>query len=53
MKKIIDDPENQFTVSPQQTQVYADKLGEIGVLQSKASSWKDYFFEEAYENPGS
>lgn len=53
VKQIIDDPENQFTVSPQQTQVYADKLRDIGVLQSKAESWKDYFFEEAYANSGS
>lgn len=53
VKKIIDDPENQFTISPQQTQVYADKLHEIGVLKTKAASWKDYFFSEAFANPGS
>ena len=53
VKKIIDDPENQFTISPQQTQVYADKLHEIGVLQTQAASWKDYFFPEAHRNPGS
>jgi len=53
VQKIIEDPENQFTISPQQTQVYAEKLHEIGVLKNKAASWKDYFFPEAYANPGS
>jgi len=53
VKKIIEDPENDFTVSPQRTFIYAEKLHELGVLKNKASSWMDYFFEEAYANPGS
>ena len=53
VKKIIEDPENDFTVSPQRTFIYAEKLHELGVLKNKAASWKDYFFEEAYANPGS
>ena len=53
VRKIIEDPENDFTVSPQRTFIYAEKLHELGVLKNKASSWKDYFFEEAYANPGS
>lgn len=53
VKKIIEDPENDFTVSPQRTFIYAEKLHELGVLKNKAASWKDYFFEEAYTNPGS
>ncbi len=53
VKKIIEDPENDFTVSPQRTFTYAEKLHELGVLKNKAASWKDYFFEEAYDNPGS
>ncbi|ALN19084.1 ABC transporter substrate-binding protein [Ectopseudomonas mendocina] len=53
VKKIIEDPENDFTVSPQRTFIYAEKLHEVGVLKNKAASWKDYFFEEAQANPGS
>lgn len=53
VKKIIDDPENDFTVSPQRTFIYAEQLHELGVLKNKAASWKDYFFEEAYAHPGS
>lgn len=53
VKKIIEDPENDFTISPQRTFIYAEKLHELGVLKNKAASWKDYFFEEAYAHPGS
>lgn len=53
VKRIVEDPENDFTVSPFRSFVYAEKLHEIGVLKNKAASWKDYFFEEAYAQPGS
>ena len=53
VEKIVNDPEIDFTVSPQRTFVYAEKLHELGVLKNKADSWKDYFFNEAWENPGS
>lgn len=53
VKKILDDPENDFTVSPYRTYVYADELYKLGVLKNKAASWKDYFFDEAYAQPGS
>ena len=53
VEKIINDPENDFTITPQRTFVYADKLHELGILKNKAASWKDYFFPEAYTLPGS
>lgn len=53
VQKIVNDPEISFTISPERTGVYADKLQELGVLKNKAASWKDYFFNEAWENPGS
>ena len=53
VKKILDDPENDFTVQPFRTYVYAEELNKLGVLKNRAASWKDYFFEEAYAQPGS
>ncbi|NCH57354.1 ABC transporter substrate-binding protein [Cronobacter dublinensis] len=53
VEKIINDPDTEFTISPQRTFIYAEKLHELGVLKNKADSWKDYFFDEAWENPGS
>ena len=53
VRRIIEDPENDFTVSPHRSYVYADELHKLGVLKNKAASWKDYFFDEAYGQPGS
>lgn len=52
IRKIIDDPENTFTITPQRTFVYASELHNLGVLKNKAASWKEYFFEEAHGLPG-
>lgn len=51
--QILDDPENDFTITPQKTAVYADELHKLGVLKNKAASWKDFFFEEAWAENGS
>jgi NitT/TauT family transport system substrate-binding protein len=53
VEKIVKDPEIDFTVVPQRTFIYAEKLHELGVLNNKAASWKDYFFEEAHGGAGS
>jgi NitT/TauT family transport system substrate-binding protein len=53
VEKIVSDPEIDFTVTPQRTYIYAEKLHELGVLKNKAASWKDYFFEEAHGGSGS
>ncbi|UVL32520.1 ABC transporter substrate-binding protein [Pseudomonas sp. B21-041] len=53
VEQIVKDPEIDFTVVPQRTFIYAEKLQELGVLKNKADSWKDYFFEEAHGGAGS
>jgi NitT/TauT family transport system substrate-binding protein len=53
VEKIVEDPEIDFTVAPQRTFIYAERLHELGVLKNKAQSWKDYFFEEAHGGDGS
>ncbi|TKI04798.1 ABC transporter substrate-binding protein [Martelella alba] len=53
VEKILNDPQNDFTITPQRTFIYAEKLYDLGVLKNRAASWKDYFFPEAYALPGS
>lgn len=53
VRKILDDPENDFTIVPHRTFVYANELHQLGVIQNPATSWKDYFFPEAHSAPGS
>ncbi|WP_245587258.1 ABC transporter substrate-binding protein [Comamonas composti] len=53
VRRILEDPENDFTIVPHRTFVYAKELHELGVLKRQADSWKDYFFEEAHAGNGS
>lgn len=53
VRRILDDPENDFTIVPHRTFVYARELHQLGVLQHPAASWKDYFFPEAHGGAGS
>ncbi len=53
VQQIIEDPENDFTIAPQKTEVYTTELHKLGVVQNTASSWKDYSFEEAWGESGS
>ncbi|MFA3778369.1 ABC transporter substrate-binding protein [Yersinia sp. 1652 StPb PI] len=53
VKKIVEDPEIDFTITPQRTYVYADQLQQLGILKNKADSWQDYFFAEAHNGAGS
>lgn len=53
VKRIVNDPQIDFTIVPQRTFVYAEKLQQLGVLKNQAHSWQDYFFPEAHSEPGS
>ncbi|RKP49676.1 ABC transporter substrate-binding protein [Pararobbsia silviterrae] len=53
VQKIVNDPEISFTISPERSFVYASELHRLGVLKNGATSWKDYFFPEAWSSPGS
>lgn len=53
VRKIIEDPENSYTIQPQRSQAYAEELYKLGILKNRPASWKDYFFPEAYAQPGS
>lgn len=53
VRTIVEDPEIDFTITPQRTYAYAEELHGLGVLKNKAGSWQDYFFEEAHAAPGS
>lgn len=53
IQQIVLDPEIDFTITPERTFIYAEQLHELGVLKSRAGSWKDYFFPEAHDLSGS
>jgi NitT/TauT family transport system substrate-binding protein len=49
----LNDPKNIITTTPQNTLKYARFMHEIGTLKTRAESWKDLFFEDAHDLPGS
>lgn len=53
IRRIVEDPENNFTTAPQRTLVYIEELLKLGVIKNKPASWKEYFFEEAHGEAGS
>jgi len=50
--KIVSDPQVHWTMVPENTMKFADFMGEVGTLKTKALSWKDYFFPEIYDLNG-
>jgi NitT/TauT family transport system substrate-binding protein len=44
--KTIRDPQNQFTIIPQNTWALAQFLYRIGAIKNQPHSWRDYFFED-------
>jgi len=45
--------DTKWTVVPEATMPQAAFMYEVGTIKKKPSSWKDYFFPEAYGLPGS
>ena len=53
VKKIVNDPEITFTMTPKNTMKYARFMHKVGAIKVLPASWKDYFFPEIYNLPGS
>lgn len=53
MAKMISNPKINFTVTPSATYPVAQFMHRIGRIKNRPSSWKDLFFPEVYQLPGS
>jgi NitT/TauT family transport system substrate-binding protein len=53
VEKLLDDPKIVFTTTPNNVIKYADFMYKIGSIKVKPQSWKDLFFPNAYNLPGS
>jgi NitT/TauT family transport system substrate-binding protein len=51
--KILDDPEVEFTLVPKKTMMVAEFLYKTQVIRREPKSWKDFYFPEIHEVPGS
>ena len=53
VEKIVTDPENVFTTTPRNTIKYAVFMHKVGAIEHLPASWKDYYFPEIHDEPGS
>jgi NitT/TauT family transport system substrate-binding protein len=53
VEKIIRAPENEWTLVPNKIMDYADYMSRAGMIPAKPASWRDVFFEDIGNLPGS
>lgn len=51
--KIMEDPQVHYTLAPERILPYAQFMHKIGTITHDPKSWKDMFFPEVYDLPGS
>jgi sulfonate transport system substrate-binding protein len=51
--KMLDDPEVEFSLVPKKTMMAAEFLYKTEVIRRQPKSWKDFYFPEIYDLPGS
>jgi NitT/TauT family transport system substrate-binding protein len=52
-EKIIRLPENEWTTTPKKIMDYAEFMNRAGMLAVKPASWRDVFFDDLHNLPGS
>ena len=53
IEKMLNDPEIKITMTPEGTLAVADFMHKVGTIKVKAASWRDLFFPEIHNLPGS
>jgi len=53
IEAMLNDPAIVYTTTPQNVMKYVDFMLKIGAIKSKPDSWKDLFFPNAHNLPGS
>jgi NitT/TauT family transport system substrate-binding protein len=53
VEKVISGPQVTWTMTPENTMKYATFMAEVGSIKAAPKSWKDLFFPEIHDLPGS
>lgn len=51
--RIVKLPENEWTMTPKKTMVFAEYMSRVGMIPVKPTSWKDYYIDAIHNLPGS
>jgi len=50
---LMSDPQVRYTMAPERVLPYAQFMNQIGTLKNRPASWKDLYFPEVHDLPGS
>jgi NitT/TauT family transport system substrate-binding protein len=50
---VLRDPDIRFTTAPENLEKYAEFMHEIGSIENEPESWRELFFPEIHDGPGS
>jgi NitT/TauT family transport system substrate-binding protein len=50
---IMNDPQVRYTLAPERILPYAQFMNQVGTIKTKPASWKDMFFPDVHDLPGS
>jgi NitT/TauT family transport system substrate-binding protein len=53
VERIISEPDIDYTIVPKKTMEFAEFMQKVGAIKIMPESWKDYFFEDIHDQPGS
>jgi NitT/TauT family transport system substrate-binding protein len=53
VEKMLNDPNIKFTTTPENSMKYAEFMNRIGMVKVKPASWKDMYFPNVHNLPGS
>lgn len=53
IEAMLNDPEIKITMTPEGTMRMAEFMNKVGTIKPKAASWRDLFFSEIHNLPGS
>ena len=53
VEKVLNDPENVFTTTPQNVMKYAEFMHKVGSIKEMPAKWSDMFFPEIHGKQGS
>jgi NitT/TauT family transport system substrate-binding protein len=53
VERILNDPENVFTTTPQNVMKYAEFMHKVGSIKEKPGAWSDMFFPDIHDKQGS
>jgi NitT/TauT family transport system substrate-binding protein len=53
IEKMLNDPDIEFTMTPKNSMKYAEFMHRIGMVKVKPASWKEMYFQNVHQLPGS